>query len=85
MNHCHHHCNHEKVKYCKDCKEVYCESCKQTWKEPCTLNHYSGWPYYTTTTPLTYPYVTCGAGTVSDTVTISNATPCGHLSEMKLK
>lgn len=70
--HCHHHCNHEKVKYCKECNEVYCESCKQTWKEACTLNHYSGLPYYIGTgTYPSYPVITC-------TTTGTPQTNCGH-------
>jgi hypothetical protein len=72
MDHCHHDCKHEVVKYCSKCGKVYCDKCGREWEDKCTLNHY---PYYqwTYTTPtVTYPMYD------SKTTIISNPTICTH-------
>jgi hypothetical protein len=53
MEHCHHDCKHESIKFCSKCQKAYCEKCGREWEDKCTLNHY--YPYYPITTPST-PY-----------------------------
>lgn len=37
--HTHKTCDHDKVKYCKDCQAVFCENCDQRFEKPCMQWH----------------------------------------------
>ena len=46
MEHCHHDCKHESIKYCSKCNKVYCEKCGREWEDKCALNHYYPYTWY---------------------------------------
>lgn len=53
MDHSHHSCAHNALKFCGHCNTVWCQACKVEWRQNpiCLLNHYptTWWPHYTTT------------------------------------
>jgi len=48
MDHTHHSCAHNALKFCAHCNTVWCQACKVEWRQNaiCLLNHYPyyGWP-----------------------------------------
>ena len=81
MDHAHHSCAHNALKFCAHCNTVWCQACKVEWRQ----NHYPyGWTYQTYPSIGSFGTAT-GAGSgglggynVSTSLAQNIATACAH-------
>ena len=79
MDHAHHSCAHNALKFCAHCNTVWCQACKVEWRQNpiCLLNHYPS--SYPTMTWPSYQFSSGIAGTATD-ITVTNATGAVNLA-----
>jgi hypothetical protein len=80
MDHSHHTCAHNALKFCSHCNKVWCQTCKAEWGQTVYSNQWypQTYPNY----PLTYYQTSLGGLTGNATITNAEApttlTACAH-------
>ena len=73
--HYHSSCDHNVVKFCKECRCTYCASCGKEWQEACMLTHYT---YQISNPPYQHPWWSGTSGVTTSGMPDGPAPSCSH-------